>query len=123
MKDKLQEIKELLNSLLEKLEDIETEINKSHQDFIVIPKSKFKDFKIIQKESYIFFTYFDCVFRVDSIEDVYAEYMEGTLKYIVITKLDKTSSIYLPSQVNRLIVTHQLLTKTQAAQKKYYTDK
>ena len=119
MKDKLQEIKYLLNSLLEKLEDIETEINKSNQDFIVIPKSKFKDFKFIQKESYIFFTYFDCVFRVDSIEDVYAEYMEGTLKYIVITKLDKTSSWFGGS----LIVTHQLLTKTQAAQKKYYTDK
>ena len=118
MKDKLQEIKELLNSLLEKLEDIETEINKSNQDFIVIPKSKFKDFKIIQKESYIFFTYFDCVFRVDSIEDVYAEYMEGTLKYIVITKLDKSSW-----NGGFKMVTHRLLTKTQAAQKKYYTGK
>jgi hypothetical protein len=119
MKDKLQEIKDLLNNLLEKLEEIESEIDKSNQDFIIIPKSKFKDFKIIQKESYIFFTYFDCVFRVDSIEDVYAEYMEGTLKFIVITKLGKTSSW----NGGRLIVTHQLLTKTQAAQKNYYTGK
>jgi hypothetical protein len=78
-----------------------------------------KTLKLFKKKSYIFFTYFDCVFRVDSIEDVYAEYMEGTLKYIVITKLDKTSSWFGGS----LIVTHQLLTKTQAAQKKYYTDK
>ena len=64
-------------------------------------------------------TYFDCVFRVDNIEDVYAEYMEGTLKYIVITKLKKTSSWY----GGTIIVTHQLLTRTQAAQKKYYTGK
>ena len=119
MKDKLQEIKDLLTNLLEKLEEIESEFDKSNQDFIVIPKSKFKAIKIHQKKDYIFFTYFDCVFRVDNIEDVYAEYMEGTLKYIVITKLKKTSSWY----GGTIIVTHQLLTRTQAAQKKYYTGK
>jgi hypothetical protein len=117
MKKLLDELKEQLNLLKEKIEIVESKIDESESEIVVIDKSEFEFLSFSTDRGYVFIKFKECLFNVSESSDTMKSFTEGSLNFMIIKKLSKTSSW----SYGRYILTHSLLGPYEAAKYKYYS--
>lgn len=116
MKKQIEELKDQLMNLKEKIEIIEAKIDESESEIVIIDKTDFQylDFKF--ERGYAFIKYKECLFSVSEPSETLKQFKEGILDFMVIKKLAKIYSWYN----GRFKLTHEILGPIDAAKYKYY---
>lgn len=112
----LNDLKEQLQILNSKIEELESILDFSELDQIVIEKKELGKIKVINEDrGYIIFKYKECTFvqKINSI--IHNGLLEGTLDILVLNKLENP-----PTYNYNFIVTHRVLNTTEAAIIKNY---
>jgi hypothetical protein len=117
MKKHLQELKEQLQILKDKIVLIESKIDESDNDVLIINKSDFMLIDVKIDGGYTFFNYKECLFRIDNMSNNLKLFKEGQLEFMVIKKMKNTQSWCY----GRIILTHTLLNDIEAAKYVYYS--
>lgn len=116
MKKEIEELKNQLEILKEKIGALELVIDESKKENIIIEKVDFSLLKIKVDNSYVIFTFKGCVFQTKENSEEIKLFNEGKLDFIVIKKREKVE----PWLSGRYLLTHILLPKIEAAQYKHY---
>ena len=113
----LNNLKDQLQNLNSKIEELESILDFSNLDQVVIEKSDLGKIKVINEDrGYIIFKFKECSFvqKINSI--IHKGLLEGTLDIIVLKKIET------PQTYNyNYIVTHRVLNTTEAAIIKNYS--
>ena len=117
MKKLIAELKVQLNLLKEKIEIVESMIDESESEIVIIDKSEFEFLSFSTDRGYVFITYKECQFNVSESSDTMKSFKDGNLNFMIIKKLSKMSSW----SYGRYILTHTLLGPYEAAKYKYYS--
>ncbi len=111
MKKQLEDLKEQLSILKEKIEKVESVIDDSNKEVVIIDKSQFLSLTHINENGSDYFRFNECTYKVP--DNVIKLFKEGKINAMVISKLDKPVRPYW--QYTKLTLTHKLLNDVEAA--------
>lgn len=116
MKKILEDLKLQLTILKEKIEIVESKIDESNSEIIIIDKTDFKYFEFKYENAETYINYKECLFHTKS--EIMKLFKEGKVNVMVIKKLDKPSTSNW--RFAKLIHTHKLLNELEAAKFIHY---
>ena len=116
MKKIFEELKKQLMTLKDQIEIIESKIDESDSEIVIIDKAEFKLLEFNYDGGYTFIKYKECNFRINEDSEILKTFKEGKLVFMVIKKMIKTQSWCS----GRFTLTHSLMGPLESAKYKYY---